>query len=621
MDRVKTAKTILWAIVGLGISVGITRFVFGLGATTNLTDLIPWGLWIGFDVVSGVALAAGGFVITAVFYILKKDEFHPIVRPAVLTAFLGYIAVIVGLMADLGAPWNIWRPVVHWQHHSALFEVAWCVMLYTTVLALEFSPVPLESTSRYAKIRSFLLKYRLVFVILGIMLSTLHQSSLGSLFLIMPYRLHPLWHTPMIPVLFFISAVGLGLMMVVFEGLVTSYLYRRPPEMNLVSKLGKWAGWVLSLYLLVRLGDIIIAGKLQYLFAWTWESYLFVGEMLVATILPVALLSVRRIRESLAGMWTCASLVVFGFILNRIDTSGITTLRTTGSGYFPAWSEFAISAAVVSAAALAFLFAVERFKVWEVRPRDPEDDVEYPPQFDYASAVWLGRPAVAARAKYSMVFVLAMAFGFAVLPGDTIRSAGVDPTPVAKARGGDTLTVDGNRDHYAVLFKHQFHIDTLRGGCASCHHLNRPGDKNTGCWECHKDMYLSTDAFGHDWHTSQNGGNLSCDRCHTGGENRNAGTADSCRKCHDDLLVPGATVHFTSYQAPGYVDAMHGMCITCHKNTAARVNRPDLGRCATCHRPETNRILAETESGGRAEGRVVIPGRSAAGTHNREIIR
>ncbi len=610
MNRVKTVKIILWFLVGLGLSVAIARFVFGLGATTNLGDQTPWGIWIGFDVVSGVALAAGGFVITAIYYILKRKEFHPIVRPAVLTAFLGYLAVIVGLMADLGAPWNIWRPVVHWQHHSALFEVAWCVMLYTLVLALEFSPVPLESTSRYAKIRSFLLKYRLVFVILGIMLSTLHQSSLGSLFLIMPYRLHPLWHTSIIPILFFISAVCLGLMMVVFEGLVTSYLYRRKPELPLISRLGKWALWPLGLYTVVRLGDIILAGKLPALFAWTWESFLFVGEMMVAMIIPMVLLAVPRIRQSLAGMWTASTMVVFGIILNRIDTSGITTLRTTGSGYFPAWTEFAISAAVVSAAALAFFFAVEKFRVWETPPKDPEEDIAQKPQFDYAGRSWLGRPAIAARTKYSLAFVLAMAFGFAVLPGAAPESKGTAPTPVSKARGGDTLVVDGNRDHYAVVFPHQQHIDSLSGACENCHHLNRPGDRQTACYECHSDMYLTSDAFGHEWHRSPDGGNLSCFECHPRGMPRTAETAKACDKCHSDLVVPGAQVTFASTSAPSYVDAMHEMCLPCHQTEAAVREKPEMALCTGCHRhdldssvPIPKSIVELSDPGGR----VIVP--------------
>ena len=217
MNRIRNTKLILWMITGFAAAVGVNRFIFGLGATTNLNDSTPWGLWIGFDVMSGVALAAGGFVITAIVYIIRREEFHALVKPAVLTAFLGYVAVIFGLMFDLGLPWNIWHMLVFWNPHSPLFEVGWCVMLYTTVLLLEFSPVPLEKFGRFTKIRSFLMKYRFALVLLGIMFSTLHQSSLGSLFLIMPFKLHPLWYSNLLPIQFFISAIALGLMMVAFE--------------------------------------------------------------------------------------------------------------------------------------------------------------------------------------------------------------------------------------------------------------------------------------------------------------------------------------------------------------------------------------------------------------------
>ncbi|MBU1651106.1 polysulfide reductase NrfD, partial [bacterium] len=200
MSRVQNFKLILWIIIGLGAAVATARFMFGLGATTNLSDAVPWGLWIGFDVMSGVALAAGGFVLTATVYIFKLERYHAIVKPAVLTAFLGYIAVAVGLLFDLGLPWNIWHLIIFWNPHSPLFEVGWCVMLYLTVLLLEFFPVPAAEFSKLAKLRDFLLKLRLPLVIAGIALSTLHQSSLGSLFLIMPYNVHPLWYSPIMPV-------------------------------------------------------------------------------------------------------------------------------------------------------------------------------------------------------------------------------------------------------------------------------------------------------------------------------------------------------------------------------------------------------------------------------------
>ncbi len=616
MDRVQITKTILWIITGLTAAVGITRFAFGLGAVTNLTDATPWGLWIGFDVMAGVALASGGFVITAIFYIMKRQEFHPLVKPAVLTAFLGYMAVIVSLLFDLGLPWNIWHMMIYWNFHSPLLEVGWCVMLYTTVLLLEFSPVPLEEASRYAKIRSFLMKFRFPLVLVGIMLSTLHQSSLGSLFLIMPFKLYPLWYSEILPILFFISAVALGLMMVSLESLTSSYLYRRKTESHLVAKLCKGAIWVLGLYFVVRMSDIIATGKFGLIFSGTWESALFIVEMAMAVIIPITLFSIPRVRYSLAGQWVGSLLVVSGMVFNRINVGGLTMLRVTGDTYFPSWTEIIITLGVVSGAALVFLFAIEKFHVWEKRPRHPEADRHAKPLFDRTSEVWLGAPGVAARTRYSFAFVLSFAVAFAFLPGKKIRSGGIEEVPTYRARGGDTLFVDGNRDGYGVTFKHDFHI-ALYGeerSCALCHHMNLPMDKQSGCYACHRDMYSPSDVFRHDWHASPTGANIACRQCHEPDKERAASTAKKCEVCHKDLFVPGALIEVEKHVASSYTDAMHGLCVNCHKKKAIELpNKPNLGRCATCHEstpPDYLQDEVEEEVGGRHFNRVVLPGAS-----------
>ncbi|MFC1561765.1 NrfD/PsrC family molybdoenzyme membrane anchor subunit [candidate division KSB1 bacterium] len=363
--RVKIVKSILWFLFGIGTVVGISRFIFGLGAATNLTDSTPWGLWIGFDVMGGVALAAGGFVIAGAVYVFRLETFRPVVRPAVLTAFLGYIAVAVGLLFDLGIPWHIWHLMIFWNPHSPLFEVGWCVMLYLAVLLLEFTPVVLERFPRFHGIYHILKKTTIPLVILGIMLSTLHQSSLGSLILIMPFRVHPLWYSPIIPILFLLSAIGLGLMMVVFESTVSSWLYRKEHETDILSGLGRAAVWVLGLYVVVKFADLAFQNKLHLLVDGSWESAVFLFEMAVSAVIPAALLSFKKINRSRAGLSACALMVVFGFVLNRISASGIATIRATGSDYIPSLMEIAISLWVVSSAILVFLFFVENFRFYE----------------------------------------------------------------------------------------------------------------------------------------------------------------------------------------------------------------------------------------------------------------
>ncbi len=587
MDRVKTTKLILWMLVGLGFAVGVTRFFFGLGATTNLTDAIPWGFWIGFDVMGGVALAAGGFVITAAVYVMRREEFHPIVRPAVLTAFLGYLAVIVGLTFDVGLPWNLWRPILpwNWQFHSALFEVAMCVMFYTTVLAAEFLPVPMESFGKLATIRNFLVKYRLVFVILGIMLSTLHQSSLGSLFLIMPYRVHPLWYSPILPILFFTSAVLLGLMMVSLESHCSSWLYRREPETHIIGKLQGAAKWVAMLYLGIRLVDLIVRGKLVNAFEPSWQTAMFWLELSCMAIIPIVVLFLFDVRDKFKTQWLLGFLGVFGIVLNRINVGGFTHLDRNMPFYIPAWSEIAISAAVVAGFGLIFLFAIDHFNIWEEPVEDPDEDVKRKPIFG-VDAVWLGNAAMSARVKNSMAFVLAAAIGFALLSQDDIFAKGSELIPARPARGDvhGVLWIDGNVDSYGVSFKHQFHVDKLgEKSCVRCHHMNLPRDTNSTCSNCHRDMYVPTDAFGHEWHASSEGGKLACFECHTEGQIKSKETAKQCTACHQDLVPQGATIQVKQYLALGYTEAMHQMCIGCHVEKSKELNRPELPRCATCH--------------------------------------
>ena len=220
MNFEKLPKLTFWRVVlilvlAAGFYSTILRFTRGLGAVTNLSDQFPWGLWVGFDVLCGVGMAAGGFTLAAIVYVFHIDRFHAVLRPSILTAFLGYALVAVALLFDLGKPYNIWHPLIMWNPHSVMFEVAWCVTLYLTVLALEFSPAVFERFHLHTPLR-MVKGMTIPLVIMGVLLSTLHQSSLGSLYLIVPEKLHPYWYSPLLPVFFFISAISVGLAMVIF---------------------------------------------------------------------------------------------------------------------------------------------------------------------------------------------------------------------------------------------------------------------------------------------------------------------------------------------------------------------------------------------------------------------
>ncbi len=584
--RVQITKGILWFITGLAAAVTIVRFTRGLGATTVLSDTTPWGLWVGFDVMGGVALAAGGFVIGAIAHVFRRERYHHAVRPAILTALLGYAAVAVGLLYDLGLPWNIWHPIVFWNPRSPLFEVAWCVMLYLTVLFLEFLPVFLERT-RFKGLYRTLLKAQLPLIILGISISTLHQSSLGTLLLIMPFRLHPLWYTPHLPELFFVSAICLGLVMVIFESSVTAWLYERRPHTAMLSGLARFAAGAIAFYLAFRFFDLWHRGNLHLAFENTFEARLFWVEIAMSALIPLVLFLVPRVRRSHTGVFVAAALGVMGFLLNRIDASGLAQVWATGTDYFPAWTEFAVSFGIVSFFALIYLFIQEHFPV-EKEIVDEEEkwrqrQLFVLPRFDRLSQVWLGDRTFASRRVYSLLFVVALVLGLTLTPWQPL----VEASPVQRARGGEVLRVGFPLG--TVQFPHAEHVERIgKDRCGVCHHLHRPGDVGTPCTECHADLYLPTRIFDHVAHVRVLDGNRSCARCHPAEGPREAATAAKCSACHEkDMMAANEVVtRFERTDAPGYRESAHALCIACHRKEAENpdVGKPDLFRCATCHR-------------------------------------
>jgi len=627
MNRLRIAKAVLWFILGSAFVVAIVRFMQGLGASTALTDLTPWGFWIGFDVMGGVALAAGGFVLAAVTYIFRLERYRAIVRAAVLTAMLGYMAVAVGLLFDLGLPWHIFNMIVWWNPHSPLFEVGWCVMLYLTVLIIEFVPVVLELSKRplLKRIHGVLHRFSLVFVLLGIMLSTLHQSSLGSLFLIQPHRLHPLWYTPILPILFFTSAVALGLMMVTAEALTTSWLYERKPETDLLRGLGRAAVWVLALYLLVRFADLAYRGNLVHFFEGTLDSWLFGIEILMSAIIPLVLLSIPRVRASATGLGISAFLVVIGMAFNRLNVGGVAQVTTLGTRYVPSWMEVVISAGVVSGAALVFFFFVEHFSVWEEPAYSRKAWEHRTPKFNPNTLTWLRDPNVGDLARNSFMFIAAAALTFALLPSSARSGPAAAENPVEQPRGAEVLIIDGDRDGDLVMFEHDEHVQRHKENinawdesetCGRCHHMNLPKDEATSCSVCHADMGKARDIFDHDSHVKAVGDGAACLTCH---EDllapKSRETAKGCFACHDKLVAQNAVLKPEGEDvepAVGYADAMHGLCVECHdqqvrdglvKDEKGEL-REDLAWCATCHRgpafvldPEKPDLVPELETG------------------------
>ena len=633
--RLAVVKTVLWALVGVLAAVTVARFLRGLGASTALSDAAPWGIWIAFDVMSGVALAAGGFVLAATVYIFGGRKYRPFVRPAILTALLGYIAVAVGLLYDLGLPWHIWHPIIHPQPYSVLFEVAMCVMLYLAVLSLEFAPVVLEhrwfDRPLFRGIHKLLHGAVIPLVIAGIVLSTLHQSSLGSLFLITPYRLHPLWYTPIIWILFLVSAVALGLMMVTAESLFSGWLFGHKVKVDRLAGLGRAASVVLFVYAFLRLASAW--GDIELAFNGSWLGLLFLVELSVSALIPATLLSFRRVRTSIAGLAACAGMTIFGMIGYRFNVCIVAFERPEGTSYFPSWMELAVSLGIVAGTMLVFIFFVERPKVYpEEHPGEPDTATGGIAKADYhpASMRSLLPDSLSGPRRYSLAAVLAAAVTTALLAADVFSGTQLPETPVSAVRTMDgwiqgqvdgaghevwtghrffpavpgpdaspltLLSIDGNRDGRLVLFPHDRHIAELgeRDSCGKCHHQNMPFDKNTSCCECHRDMYIPTDIFDHDFHVAKLDGNDGCADCHNDqAKSKDRDTALGCADCHEDMTVEGSLVEPPRPEkhkgyAAGYMKAMHDLCITCHRQKVTESPRqygPEFAECANCHRDE-----------------------------------
>jgi Ni/Fe-hydrogenase subunit HybB-like protein len=362
-------------ILAVGAVLTILRFTGGLAAVTNLSDYNPWGIWIGFDLLVGVALAAGGYVTSAAVYIFGMKKYHAAVRPAILTGFLGYALVVLALHYDVGRPWRLPYPfIVQQGTTSLLFEVGACVALYLTVLFIEFTPAPLEWLG-FKRARNIVVKLTMLLTIFGVVLSTLHQSSLGALFLIAPSKLHPLWYSSYIPIYFFVSSIIAGLSMVIFEGTLSHRFFKsKMDEQHLVEKdtialgFGKAASLVLAGYFIIKVIGIAADNNWHYLA--TGYGAWFLVELLGFVALPCFLYAVGvRDRNVKLIRWT-AALTVIGIILNRLNVSIIAFNYHLPSSerYFPHWMEIGISVFIVTVGLVVFRFIVTRMPILYEHP-------------------------------------------------------------------------------------------------------------------------------------------------------------------------------------------------------------------------------------------------------------
>jgi formate dehydrogenase iron-sulfur subunit len=412
--QITRRNVVLYLLAALGFVLVVIRFAGGIGRVSNLNDGYPWGFWIGLDILAGIALAAGGFIVAGMVHLFGARKYHVLARPAILTAFLGYLLFIIGLAIDLGRPWMIWQALFHWNHSSPMFEVSWCVTMYTTVLLMEFLPVVFErfgwkhlhdmwhnlvpwviigmltlftlamsgSVGWTVVVFAILLAWEVsmrtglmqrdaqmptLLVMAGIIFSTLHQSSLGSLLLIIPHKLHPLWFTQAIPIFFLLSAVMIGVGMVIFENIISARVHDRKPDTHLLAGFARALPYLLGLYLLLKVGDIFRTGAAEYLFMFNSVAIGMWLELVVGVLIPLVLFMTPETRESERWLLWGSIFVVAGGIINRLNTVITGVVVANWAPYHPSWMEVAISLGVLSGGILVLDFIVRNFSVFEDR--------------------------------------------------------------------------------------------------------------------------------------------------------------------------------------------------------------------------------------------------------------
>ncbi len=523
---------VLLSLMAVGGAFAAARFTFGIGKVSNLSNQFPWGIWVAVDVASGVALAAGGFTTGLIAYILNREQYHAVIRPALLTAMLGYTFVVLGLLVDIGRYWNITSPIFNHNGNSVLFEVAMCVMIYLHVLYIEFIPIVVERfkgkvnlPGPFAAMNSLaesglgiadriLGKVMWFFIITGIVLSCLHQSSLGSLMLIAPYKVHPLWYTPILPLLFLLSAFAAGYPMVTFESIIVSKSFGREPEMDVLTPLAKFMPVLMGFYLAVKLGDMFVRKTYVYLPDGSCQSISFLAEVIFGVIVPFVLLLIPKVRRSPGWLFFASTLFVIGILLNRINVFVVSyTPPYIIKSYFPAVGEIFITVGLIATLMFIYRVFVFIFPVLGARPEKMSPMILL--IFMLAAGTVFHSPATAEMPK-----------NLPVISEKVFPSVADAP----KLHIIDSPLIKKYSDLYEpVRFMHSKHANVL-GDCTICHHRmaekadDRYGKKVTLA-ELRQKKKLPAD----------------------------------CHSCHGKPFDPA------HLDIPGLKAAYHRLCMDCHK--------------------------------------------------------
>ncbi len=374
---------IMVLLMAIGAFAGFWRLGVGLGEATNLNQAYPWGLWIGFDLFL-VAFSGGAFTLATLVYVFNMRQFHAAVRPTVLTGLLGYTAVLIILVMDLGRWDRFYHFLIYPNINSALFEVSWCIFLYSIVLVSEFSPVILERLGRRHAL-NIIRRITIPLAILGATLSTMHQSSLGTLFVIVSERVHPLWYTAMIPLHFFVSSVAAGLAVVVAGGTVSYWVFKRSLSQELVGELGRFIPWVLGVYVILKLGELAMVGELGLVFTSGIYSVLFNAELIIGVVIPIVMFSLKYVLQSRTWSLAAAITVLLGIFLNRFDAAWFALKPVPGYSYFPSLTEISIQVGALAGIIFVYTLVGHYFPLFEgtLRHEEPKQVLQPQPQHAY----------------------------------------------------------------------------------------------------------------------------------------------------------------------------------------------------------------------------------------------
>ncbi|MCK9532258.1 MAG: Ni/Fe-hydrogenase cytochrome b subunit [Gammaproteobacteria bacterium] len=363
--RILTPTVIgLAALAALGFFFLAIRFISGMGAVTNLNGGYAWGIWVVYDVVVGTAFACGGYALAIAVYVLNKGQYHPLVRPALLASLLGYALGGFGAFFDMGRWWQFYNILLpwHWNFNSVMLEVGLCVMAYIVVLAIEFSPAFLERLG-LRDIQRKLNKLLFLFIAIGVLLPTMHQSSLGSLLIAMGHKVHPLWQAmELMPLLAIVTAVTMGFSIVLFEGSMVTAGFKRPSETHLLSGLSRAITGLIVVYLVIRFGELLVRGKLGLVFAFDFAALMFWIETALFLV-PLVVLSSPAKRDSGRALLIAAVSMLFAGALWRFNAYLITFNPGPGYSYFPSVPEIMVTVGIVAFEVLVYIVLVRLLPV------------------------------------------------------------------------------------------------------------------------------------------------------------------------------------------------------------------------------------------------------------------